>query len=140
MNETPTLMPSMSATEWAREHGTRHIWNCALDNYEPCPRRQTSGELFAAIGHNGPIVVVVGIDELRDATSALYLIDDGRTVRPMYVAAWHPNEDHLILHDFPTNYDENGTRRTRPDGRPVDFGMWQLGPRRTYHLKVRAAD
>lgn len=136
-------MTATSTTDWAREHGTELRGWVALDNYEPTRN-------FAALtlwrytrldDDRGPGIIVEDRTELRDATHAVYLIDDGRTVEPYYVAGWGglPEQTHVMLHPFPTNYGADGAPITRADnGRPVDFGTWMLGPRRAYHVKVTA--
>lgn len=129
-----------TTTEWARENGQHARWHCAADNYDP-PRNYAGGDLwFYDLGDDprGSGIVLDGADQLRDnGRNAVYLVDDGRTVAAYYVAAWHSEETHLILHPMPTNYDANGARRTRADdGREVDYGAWTLGSRTAYHLKV----
>jgi hypothetical protein len=131
---------TMTTTEWARAHGRGFRYRALLDNYEP-PRDMTSGQgWFYDLGADDPRgsgIVLENVRDMRDARKAVYLIDDGRTIRVYYVAGWHPEGDHLILHPMPTNYNEDGTRKVRADdGRPVSFDSWQLGPRRAFHLKV----
>lgn len=108
-----------------------------LDNYDP-PRSTSRSLLEEWVGPDGTITYrLVGWQSERDATNAVYLLDDGRTVRPFYVAGWSPDSDHILLHAFPTNYRPDGERKIRDDnGRPVDHGPWALGPRRAYHLKI----
>jgi hypothetical protein len=127
-----------STTEWARAHGVHTVGTVALDNYEPCPRGVMSLDCYAYdIDGRTSGYVIDGAMRLRDGNRAVYLIDDGRTVVPHYVAAWHPDGSHVIAHAFPTNYDADGNRVTRADdGRPVDYGTWMLGPRRAYHVKL----
>jgi hypothetical protein len=65
-------------------------------------------------------------------------MDDGTSVRPFHVAAYHPEQSHVIVHTFPVNVNADGSPRLRvDDGRPVSFDTWQLGPRRAYHVKLR---
>lgn len=133
------LKIGMSAIEWAREHGLHFQWSCALDNYEPCPRSWATGPAYRFIGHSGDEEwLIENVTSLKDSKSAVYIIDDGRTVRPLYVAGWHWDHDYILGHHFPTSFDADGSPRLRDDDqRPVDFTNWQLGPRRAYHLKIQ---
>lgn len=111
-----------TTTEWAREHGVHYFGSITLDNYEPsrnvmwynCYRYSTEHVKDAFIIDCGML--------LKDATRSVFLMDDGNSVRPCYVAAWHPEQMHLIVHPFPT-----GKKHT----------TWALGPRRAYHVKLR---
>lgn len=123
--------------------GTRYVRNvsftCALDNYEPVARSTGRSLLEEWHETDGSIVYrLVGWKDERDAVKALYLIDDGRSVRPYYVAGWSQDRDRITLHSFPTDYRPDGSRRMRADDerRSVDYSGWMLGPRRAYHLKV----
>ena len=114
---------------------TFHWW-CALDNHEP-RRAEASGTLdrYAHPVTDVPTIVLRETSDLREPTNAVYLVDDGDTVEPWYVAGWNPRDPGIILNPFPVN---PGGERTRPDnGRPIDYSAWSLGPRRAYHLKVR---
>lgn len=135
-----TMTEPKTTTEWARENGAGFAFSTATDNYEPVPRNVAYGrgwEYGMIDAGRGSGIVLEDVSELKDARDAIYLIDDGLTVRPFYVAAWHPEGTHVILHPFPTVFDDNGDRKVRPDGGLVSFDTWMLGPRRTYHLKVR---
>lgn len=122
--------------------GARYVRNVqfrsALDNYEPVPRNVGRSLLEEWHETDGTIrYVLVGWGSERDANGSVYLVDDGRTVRPFYVAGWSQDRDRIMLHPFPTNYDPDGKHLVRADdGRPIDFGNWMLGPRRAYHLKI----
>lgn len=114
-------------------------WEAAGDNY-PVTRTVLSGKGAEYIppAPDDPRHETVTLDAgdlPDDATRAAYLLDDGRRVRPMYVAGWAADGRTLHLHDMPTNY-RQGNRRHRPDGREVDMFGWRLGPRRVYHLKI----
>lgn len=137
-----------------KQRPKRLRWHTALDNYEPMPRDMAYGR---AIEYNirnpqrDERGVMLYAEEtprgwpegvqLKDAKRAVYILDDGQTVRPMYVAGYqegnpsplHPDgcEPFIILHPFPTN-------GPRADGQGMaDFSTWMLGPRRAYHLKVQ---
>lgn len=132
-------------------------WSTALDNHEPIRGYAYGRAQRYSQGHVTDGVVLWGHGQLKDATRAFYLLDDGRTVRPYYVAGWlaegttwdennvarpGPNlhkadpDVYVVLHPFPVNYDAEGNRLMRPDGRPVDHSYGLYGPRRAYHLKV----
>lgn len=124
------------ATELAaRSHGRVVTWQAALDNHEPTRA--------VAWGHGAHYVhEVTGArgfkfwpgPQVRDPHQSVYLIDDGVSVVPHYVAGRHDEEGSVLLHEFPTN--PNGARR--PDnGREIDHSAWMVGPRRAYHLKTR---
>lgn len=123
-----------STVEWAREHGEHRHGTVALDNHEPtrdyayvhCYRYSTDTV------ENG--YIIDGALTWKDGRQAVYLMDDGCTVRPYYVAAYHPDHEYVIIHPFPVS-----DGRLRPDGRPVDFSSWLLGPRRAYHVKLAGA-
>ena len=136
---TETLKIGMSATEWAREHGEKLRAWCHTDNYEP-PRETVALDVYRFTGHSGRTEYLLdsAMDILRGADAAGYLLDDGRTVTPLYVAGWHPDRRYVLAHTFPANFDADGNPLVRADDRrPVNFDTWALGPRRYYHLKVR---
>lgn len=143
---TPTEDRTMPATEWARKHGEHFVFSTPLDNYEPSPRSWASGEgwIYRRTVQTGRVamegIVLADVSDIRDAHNATYLIDDGRSVVPYYVAAWHPEGTYLILHKFPTNFDDDGNPVMRADrSAPVNYDNWVVGPRRAYHLKIRMA-
>lgn len=74
---------------------------------------------------------------VRDAGESIFIVDDGITVVPHYVAGWSDKRGELILYPFPTNPDGQ-TRADRPGG-VIDYSMWALGPTRCYHLKISTA-
>jgi hypothetical protein len=126
-----------SATEWAREHGEHYSAAFLLDNHEPS-RDWLTLPAYAYTSHDGTSAFIIdGARALRDYTNAIYLMDDGATVRPFHVAAWHPEQSHVIIYPFPVNVNDDGSPRLRTDGRPVSFDSWQLGPRHAYHVKLR---
>jgi hypothetical protein len=120
-------------------------WRAALDNYEPT-REYAYGTATAYVtfdGEDTAVRIEDGLDLLRDAHRSLFVIDNGRTAEPFYVAGWHGgnpspsypkgHRPYILLRPFPTN----PNNRTRADnGRVIDYSDWMLGPRRTYHLKV----
>jgi hypothetical protein len=129
-----------TATEWARANGVHCAGYIALDNYEPMPRAIERIECYRYSTDTVTDAYVLDhAYHLPHATRAIWLMDDSRTVRPFYVAAWHADHQNIIIHPFPTDVDEDGDPRLRADdGRPVDYSSWMLGPRRAYHVKVRA--
>lgn len=130
----------MTATEWAREHGEHYAGYVALDNYEPMPRSIERIECYRYSTDDFLDAYVLDhVYHLRDATRAVYLMDDGTTVAPYYVAGYHQDHQYVIIHPFPVNVNADGTPRMRADrDEQVNHDMWQLGPRRAYHVKLRA--
>jgi hypothetical protein len=134
----------ITTSEWARTNGVAYRWSAALTNHEPCSRDWATGTMFrygALDEVRGPGIILEDAEGLKDAHRATYLVDDGRTVEVYFVAGWGPLDalNTLFLQPFPTNFDADGVQRVSPkDGRPIDFGTWQLGPRRAYHLKISA--
>lgn len=137
-------------------------WNTVLDNYEP-PREYAHGEADVWVVNDEPTIVLQGAfaklvlfhspSQRKYVTDAVYLLDDGQTIIPWYVAGWHipgtsipgtsggaigdPNRDEVILKRLPTNLHDDGTPVLRADDqRPVNFDNWILGPRRAWHLKI----
>lgn len=108
------------------------VWHysCQVDNYEPA-RAFASGDLeewhFPDDDHRPVTFLLTTELGMRLAHRAVYLLDDGETVRPFYVAGWRPDAPILYLHPFPTDQGH----------RPGTFHGWTLGPHRAYHLKIR---
>lgn len=129
----------MSTTVIQRWTGFVHA-----DNYDP-PREgyTVTAEVYAPESWRPEPVIGLDVTDVKDAHRAVYLIDDGDTVRPHYVGGWAAaskdseittQRDVVWLYPFPTNPDG----RKRPDnGRVVDYSTWALGPRRCYHVKVQ---
>lgn len=134
----------LTTTEWARQYGVEFAWRCAGDNYEPVPRVEHygTGWFYDLDDERANGIVLDDVSELRDkGLGCVYLIDDGRTIEAYYIASWHPEGTHVILHPMPTNFDKHGNRRLRADDqRPVDFDTWMLGPRLAWHLKIKVVD
>lgn len=120
--------------EAARLGGTVVWWWSPLDSYEPV-RKQASGHAVRHATHGRPGVVFWPHEGIKDPDRVLYLVDDGSSVVPHYVAAWKddPQDLRLFLDPMPTNPD----RATRPDnGLVIDYSTWALGPHRAYHVKI----
>ena len=118
------------------------VWtgNIPADNYQPFPRNHyvVTGTVHGADPEGSDsgrpeTVVLTSTDDIKDATDAVYLLDDGLTVRAHYVAGWSKDGARIYFAPFPTNPDG----RTRDDGRVIDYLTWALGPRRCYHVKVQ---
>lgn len=112
---------------------------CAMDNHEPLPRRTTNGVLEEWTEADGTLnsYRLAGWGGEREAHRAVYLVDDGRTVEPFYVAGYSQERDTITLHRFPVNFHPDGTPRMRADnGEQVDYSLWMHGPVRAYHLKI----
>ena len=137
---------TMLTSEWARTHGRRFTWRCALDNHMHT-RNYASGHgfLYERIDESRDegVLLFDALGTLKDATAAIYIIDNGMTTNVLYTAghndrAEDESEHCIYLQYLPTNFDGlTGERKVRADnGRPVDFSSWMMGPRRAYHLKV----
>lgn len=139
-------------------------FSIAADNREPWHRSHVAiygiaewwvadaGEIQTAPGTIAkwtpePRYVFPGLLETlpKCAGNAVFLVDDGRTVRPFYVTGWSPLDNekapetrgNVSAQPFPVNYGPDGEVRQRADGTgPVDFSTWQLGPHTAYHVKV----
>lgn len=125
--------PPSTTISWARQHGRAFHWQAALDNYSPA-RSYATGEGWEfrppQQGEAGGIVLD-GARILRFALRAVYLIDDGDSVRPFYVVCFGPGgEDPVVLHQFPLVGDPASHSVL------VDPSAWHLGPRPAYHLKA----
>jgi hypothetical protein len=123
------------------------VWTGTIraDNYEPVPRDHywVTGTVHKADLDTGrpETVVITTTNTIKDMHRAVYLLDDGTSVRPHYVAGWASassrseittQADRVYLHPFPLS------GGTRPDsGQPIDMSGWALGPRRCYHVKIR---
>lgn len=141
--------PKMKKT-WTRDFST------VIDNYEPA-REWVHGkiETWEGTRDDGSERVTLVLDltsptpkpALKDPHKANYIVDDGYTVRVWYVSGYSPRKDRIFLEQFPVNHRwvesvDGGTGRWEPilrtdNQRPVDFSLWMLGPRHTYHLKVK---
>lgn len=112
----------------------------ALDNHTPA-RSESSGTIetwlwpdTGEISYRIPDGVSMFI---KNVNRAVFLVDDGRTVVPLYVSGWSGTNDRLFLKPFPVNVNEDGTPHMRADrDEPVDYGTWMLGPSRAYHIKI----
>lgn len=96
---------------------SRFTWTTGLDNYEP-PRAWSHGvgEVFAATAAL-PETVTLTSSDFPFTTHTIFLLDDGVTVRPFYVAGMKDG----VVHVQPYVADRG----------------WALGPRRAYHVKMR---
>lgn len=135
----------MTSTPNPPQHTATFRFVVALDRYEP-PRDYGTGTLEEFTWpDDGRVTYRLpdGLEVFREVTKAVFLIDDGRTVRPLYVTGWSGANNYVTLAPFPVNVHDDGTPRMRADdpARPVDYSTWSLGPSRAYHLKVtRTAD
>ena len=126
-----------TVSQWARENASANRAHWQVNNYEDRRSDEAVCEVFTyRQGDSDRAVIPSGLDHFPHAPKCLFLLDDGHSVRPFYVTGWNENGRDLMLSEFPTNYDETGAHKLCPDGRKVSFGMWMLGPRTCYHLKV----
>lgn len=107
--------------------------------YEEWDRRATELRVHAVdtVNANGWRTLVIWHEGLKDAESAFYLIDDGRTTEAFYVTGWSNQLGAMFVSPLPLNYDADGNRAQRADNDgPVDFSTHRLAPRRAYHVKL----
>jgi hypothetical protein len=108
-----------------------------LDNHNT-PRSDAvwDAEVWERPDGDRTVRILGAADVFKDAYRAFYLIDDGESVVPHYVAGFNPTTypGAVFLHPFPTNPGGRTMRADRPE--PVDYSNWVLGPRRAYHLKI----
>ena len=124
----------------------------ALDNYEPVPRVIEHG-LLVEYDDPGEISgqprYMRANERSSIARGSVFLLDDGKTVRPYYGGGFHLGtasplypegcEPHEILYPFPCN-PHGATRpdRVLPDREQViDYSGLLIGPRKAYLLKIR---
>ena len=115
-----------------------------MDNHEP-PRSEARGVVetwtWPDTGEEsyripGGVSLFIG-----KSPRALFLLDDGRTVRPMCTSGWSGMNDRLFLAPVPVDFHPDGTPRMRADrpDRQVDYSTWLMGPATAYHLKLKGA-
>lgn len=115
--------------------------HCLVNGYDQAHKRSECFYGYAVETQSADgtdTLVIFPQAEIPNAESCLFIIDDGRTVTPRYVAGWHAEKGRLYLQPFPVNVDSNGQPRMRADDptRPVDFSGWMLSVRRAYHVKL----
>jgi hypothetical protein len=117
-----------------------------LDNYEPVARRFFDGDLeeWVSLDESSPmrtLVLKAFLQARANGGRAVYLIDDGSSVKAYYVAGYAPlispmgdpeTRGDVFLRPMPTNY-------TDDQGREIYFDNWLLGPRYAYHVKVQVS-
>lgn len=125
---------ALAELDAAEFNGSVVSWWTPLDNHEPVHRRSAGGYGVAYKRCDG----AAGFkfwpgNEVTEARRAIYIVDDGKTAVPYYVAGWKDEQAAVFLQAFPVNPDG----RTRSDnGQVIDYSGWVMGPRRVYHLKV----
>ena len=126
-----------AATEAEAAHfgGTVVWWRTRCDNHEP----SRVEEVGYGVRYEHPVTGQPGFlfwpgPGVRSAHSSMYVIDDGHTAVPHYVAGWSDQRGELILCPFPVNPDGQ-TRADRPD-EVIDYGTWARGSARAYHVKI----
>lgn len=122
-----------------------------LSNREPWDKRYREAVATVLVWEDSDKLKLDATDLPDDAFSAVFLLDDGKTVEPRYVGgywidndnesddvrAYHSFKREVILSRFPVNVNADGTPILRADDkRPVDFSTWAIGPRTCYHLKT----
>lgn len=141
--DTATPLTDAELLAWARENAARWRtdappivvhWSGPMDNFAPA-RRWAHGYATFGPGVDGTLTMSLRTRGMvRDGHRAVYLVDDGRAVTPMYAASYngHGKPDQVTLKAFAANPD--GRRDDR--GRVVDFPNWWVGPARCYHIKI----
>ena len=116
------LDPMWKIPENLNPRGHRFI--AQLDNYEP-PRDFAYGNLvvYDLVNGEGAGYKIESHHFGSSPEKCLYLIDFGNNIIPCYVVTW--DQRTVTVHPLPTT---KGS---------VSFNNWLLGPRKTYHLKVR---
>lgn len=118
-----------TAIEWAQEHGSPFDFAVDLDNRSVPETASGHGWLYnhptAEVGQG---VIIPNMEQFKDGTKAVYLLDDGWKATPYYVAGWHAEHGYMILHHFPRVWKERDRDWIR--------SAWALGPRRAYHLRL----
>lgn len=121
----PTRESLLPAVEWAHLHGEEIVVGVLTDASESSwlHLRAYRYENAPVLGPNRGLLLVVDDTQIKDRTKAIYLLDTGDGVEPLYVAYWNPPAEgpYVGLHPFPTGTKQQG---------------WRLSPRRCYHLKV----
>lgn len=111
----------------------KYTFTTRRDNYE-VPRGYIRGRVSTEFGPDKKTDVLSfeGMAWPKGAEKALYLLDFGTRVEIRYVTGWNETNSCLYLQPFPLSVG------TRPDnGRPIDMSGWMLGPRVTFHLKLK---
>jgi len=114
-------------------------FTCAMDNHNPLPRRTTNGVLEVWEEPDGSLhsYQLPGWGDEKDAHRAVYLVDNGFSVRAVYVAGYSQDQDRITLKPFPVSFYASGEPVRREDNnQPVDHSTWLHGPARAYHLKI----
>lgn len=97
----------------------RWLWTAATDNHVPTRGYVQGSAVEYVSDDDGLLIVVNDGGELRDAEHAVFLLDDGRSVRVAYVVGTSRSATQLHLRPVPVH--------------DADF---MLGPRRSFHLKM----
>lgn len=130
-------MPVAKTDRSAPRRTGEFTYTTALDNHEPV-REEARGILEEWLWPDtGETTYRIPGGVAQFATRAVFLIDDGRSVQPLYITGWSGDQDCLFLGHFPVNVNPDGSPRMRADrAEQVDYSTWMLGPHRAYHLKI----
>lgn len=115
----------------AENNGYVVRWLTMLDRHNP--PRESSGDYGAAyVSKTGVDCVTIWPSEIRNAHMCLYLLDNGATVTPHFVAGWDGADDdkRVLLQPFPT------ANHIGSEGL-IDYNGWMMTPTRAYHVIVR---
>lgn len=121
----------------ARTPTSRFHWSTPLDNHEPprayahgvgdvylapCDEPACNGERTDGCTHGAPETVTLASSDLPFTRHTIFLLDNGVTVRPFYVAGWNVGVVHV--QPFPTKH----------------TWVHALGPQRAYHVKIHTLE
>jgi hypothetical protein len=124
-----------------------------LNRYEPWDRRSETGR-FEAIRYSvptelgrfnsvvkrpGPMYVIVNLPRIgfmRKMSGAFYLVDDGQTIVPMYVAAYR-NEQPGAINPYTHEPLDHAELDPSVVLHPVKVGSTDWSPRMAYHVTIR---
>lgn len=132
MSSAPKMAVGTDAVAWAMEHGAGYSYRGRSNAFPEHDRRAeyVRGMVWSYQDARGSKdgspcgaaqrAILDGRGQFADATEALYVVDFGDHVTAYYVAAWHPEQDYLILADVAQ----------------LTEGHY-LAPRKVYHLQAK---
>lgn len=133
MTETRTPLVYATATDGATATGGKVVeWRTRTDGRSESI--EAGGEGYAYSRGDELRVCLFTGEQVPDFDRAVYILDNGQSARPYYVAGYHDAVPGMVyLHPFPTN---PGGRKRTDNGRSIDYSAWKLAPSRCYHVKI----